>query len=91
MEFELLSHLAAEPTRVWTKEQLLRAVWGFKAKGNTRTVDAHASRLRNKLARAGAPYLVVNVRGVGYRLSAGPVVAEPNTVDLASAVNGRAA
>jgi Transcriptional regulatory protein, C terminal len=50
MEFELLWHLGAEPTRVYTKEELLRDVWGFKAPGNTRTVDAHACRLRKKLA-----------------------------------------
>jgi DNA-binding response OmpR family regulator len=91
MEFELLSHLAAEPTRVWTKEELLREVWGFKSLGNSRTVDAHACRLRKKLAQAGAAHLVVNTRGVGYRLSAGPVVAEPEASAASSAGNGRAA
>ena len=70
LEFELLSHLASEPTRVHTKQELLREVWGYKALGNTRTLDtrtldAHACRLRTKLARAGAPYLVANVRPVG--------------------------
>lgn len=91
MEFELLTHLAAEPTRVSTKEELLREVWGFKALGNTRTVDAHACRLRKKLALAGAPHLIVNARGVGYRLSAGPVVAEPEAVVVRLSANGRAA
>jgi DNA-binding response OmpR family regulator len=80
-----------EPTRVYTKEELLREVWGFKAMGRTRTVDAHASRLRRKLALAGAPHLVVNTRGVGYRLSAGPVMAEPKPVALSLAGDGRAA
>jgi DNA-binding winged helix-turn-helix (wHTH) protein len=59
--------------------------------GKTRTVDAHACRLRKKLALAGAPHLVANVRGVGYRLSAGPVVAEPDAVAIALSRNGRAA
>ena len=66
-------------------------MWGFKAIGNTRTVDAHACRLRKKLALAGAPHLIANVRGVGYRLSAGPVVVEREAVDVALSRNGRAA
>ena len=65
MEFELLSHLALEPDRVFTRGELLRAVWGFRAQGATRTVDCHACRLRRRLGAAG---WVVNVRGVGYRL-----------------------
>ena len=48
-EFALLRTLAAEPTRVFTKEELLRDVWGFKLMGSTRTLDSHASRLRRKL------------------------------------------
>jgi DNA-binding response OmpR family regulator len=67
-EFALLVKLATEPTRVWTKEQLLRDVWGFRSLGRTRTLDSHASRLRRKLAAAGADGYVVNVWGVGYRL-----------------------
>ena len=66
-------------------------MWGFTAIGNTRTVDAHACRLRKKLARAGAPHLIANVRGVGYRLSAGPVVAERQAVAIPLSRNGRAA
>jgi DNA-binding response OmpR family regulator len=69
MEFELLSQLAVDPTRVYTKKQLLREVWGFKALGNTRTVDAHACRLRKKLSIGERRYLG-SVRGVGYRLFA---------------------
>ena len=72
-EFDLLAHLAAEPTRVFGKEELLREVWGYQAQGRTRTLDAHACRLRKKLGLAGAPDLVQNTRGVGYRLSLGPV------------------
>jgi DNA-binding response OmpR family regulator len=69
-EFELLVKLASDPTRVFTKEQLLRDVWGYVALGRTRTLESHASRLRRKLAEAagGKPRYVVNVWGVGYRL-----------------------
>ena len=67
-EFELLVKLATEPTRVWTKEQLLREVWGFRSLGRTRTLDSHASRLRRKLAAVSDRPWVVNVWGVGYRL-----------------------
>jgi DNA-binding response OmpR family regulator len=67
-EYELLLKLMTDPTRVFTKEQLLRDVWGFRSLGRTRTLDSHASRLRRKLAAAGAPSAVLNVWGVGYRL-----------------------
>jgi DNA-binding response OmpR family regulator len=67
-EYELLLKLLTDPTRVFTKEQLLRDVWGFRSLGRTRTLDSHASRLRRKLAAAGAGSVVVNVWGVGYRL-----------------------
>jgi DNA-binding response OmpR family regulator len=66
-EFALLRALAAEPSRVFTKEELLRDVWGFRSMGRTRTLDSHASRLRRKLDPEAGRY-VVNVWGVGYRL-----------------------
>jgi DNA-binding response OmpR family regulator len=66
-EFALLRALAAEPTRVFTKEELLRDVWGFRSLGTTRTLDSHACRLRRKLGFDGDSF-VVNVWGVGYRL-----------------------
>jgi DNA-binding response OmpR family regulator len=66
-EFALLRALAAEPHRVFTKTELLRDVWGFRAEGRTRTLDSHASRLRRKLDPEGARY-VFNCWGVGYRL-----------------------
>ena len=66
-EYELLVKLAGEPSRVFTKEQLLREVWGFRSLGRTRTLDSHASRLRRKLAAAGGDF-VRNVWGVGYSL-----------------------
>ena len=71
-EFALLRALAAEPTRVFTREELLRGVWGFRALGTTRTLDSHASRLRKKLCVGGAQF-VVNVWGVGYRLVDGVI------------------
>jgi DNA-binding response OmpR family regulator len=71
-EFALLRALAADPTRVFTREELLRGVWGFRALGTTRTLDSHACRLRRKLADAGGGY-VINVWGVGYRLLDGGV------------------
>jgi DNA-binding response OmpR family regulator len=72
-EFSLLRALAVEPTRVFTKEELLRTVWGFRSLGATRTLDSHACRLRRKLGAEGDRF-VVNVWGVGYRLL-DPVVA----------------
>ena len=67
-EYELLLHLATAPTRVFTKEELLREVWGFRCLGRTRTLDSHASRLRRKLATASETPYVLNEWGVGYRL-----------------------
>jgi DNA-binding response OmpR family regulator len=64
-EFALLQTLARQPTRVFPKAELLRDVWGYASLGQTRTVDAHACRLRKKL---GSKRWVVAVRGVGYRL-----------------------
>jgi DNA-binding response OmpR family regulator len=69
-EYELLVALAAEPERVFHKEELLRDVWGFRSLGRTRTLDSHASRLRRKLNAFGDTAYVVNVWGVGYRLIA---------------------
>lgn len=68
-EYELLVKLASDPDRVFTKEELLREVWGFQSIGRTRTLDSHASRLRRKLSRDGREY-VVNEWGIGYRLLA---------------------
>jgi DNA-binding response OmpR family regulator len=71
-EFALLRALAVEPTRVFTREELLRGVWGFKVICPTRTIDSHAHRLRQKLNAEGDKF-VVNVWGVGYRLVDGSV------------------
>jgi DNA-binding response OmpR family regulator len=66
-EFALLRALAAEPTRVFTKEELLHSLWGIRSHGCTRTLDSHACRLRHKLAASGERW-IINVWGVGYRL-----------------------
>jgi DNA-binding response OmpR family regulator len=91
LEFDLLAHLAAEPTRVVTKSELLREVWGFRSDSKTRTVDAHACRLRRKLALAGAPHLIHNTRGVGYRLSLGSVPGRAEPLVGVGSGNGHAA
>jgi DNA-binding response OmpR family regulator len=67
-EFALLHALAEEPGRVYRKQELLRDVWGYLSPGNTRTLDAHACRLRKKLRPSNRAW-IVNVRGVGYKLT----------------------
>ena len=69
-EYALLLRLAREPQRVFTKDELLRDVWGYAPASRTRTLDSHASRLRRKLraAHPAGALLVDNVWGVGYRL-----------------------
>jgi DNA-binding response OmpR family regulator len=62
-EFELLAYLAASPGRVYTREQLLSAVWGQADYGGGRTVDVHVAQLRAKLGEASP---IATVRGVGY-------------------------
>jgi DNA-binding response OmpR family regulator len=69
-EFSLLRVLASDPTRVFTRDELLRGVWGYSTIGRTRTLDSHAYRLRRKLGESGDRF-VMNVWGVGYRLMDG--------------------
>jgi DNA-binding response OmpR family regulator len=70
-EFALLRVLASEPERVFTREELLRMIWGYQEGGGaTRTLDSHAFRLRRKLGVRGDRF-VVNVWGVGFRLHDG--------------------
>jgi DNA-binding response OmpR family regulator len=66
-EYALLRVLASEPARVFTRGELLRAIWGFADAVPTRTLDSHAFRLRAKLGQDGDRF-VINVWGVGYRL-----------------------
>ncbi|MBE0465872.1 MAG: response regulator transcription factor [Candidatus Desulforudis sp.] len=65
-EFELLAFLAARPRRVLNREQLLAGVWGYEYPGDTRTVDTHIKRLREKLRGTGRSYLRT-VWGLGYK------------------------
>jgi DNA-binding response OmpR family regulator len=65
-EFDLLCFLAEHPRRVFSRSQLLQAVWGYDFSGGGRTVDVHVRRLRQKLGSRGPS--ISTVRGVGYRL-----------------------
>lgn len=69
-EFALLQVLVSDPTRVFTKEELLAAVWGYRGPSKTRTLDSHASRMRRKLDPEHGRF-VVNCWGIGYRLIEG--------------------
>ena len=66
-ELELLYFLASHPNRVFTREQLLEEVWGFDYPGDTRTVDVHIKRLREKLKNVEANWKIDSVWSVGYR------------------------
>lgn len=71
-EFELLKFLAQHPGRVFSRDQLLREVWGYDYFGGTRTVDVHVRRLRAKLGPENEN-LIGTVRNVGYRYVTSPV------------------
>lgn len=66
-ELELLYHLAASPNRVFTRNQLLDEVWGFDYFGDSRTVDVHVKRLREKLEGVSDKWALKTVWGVGYK------------------------
>ena len=66
-EMELLFHLAATPNRVYTRNQLLDEVWGFDYFGDSRTVDVHIKRLREKLEGVSSQWSLKTVWGVGYK------------------------
>lgn len=66
-EMELLYFLANHPTRVFTRDQLLDEVWGFEYYGDTRTIDVHVKRLREKLDGASEQWSLKTVWGVGYK------------------------
>lgn len=66
-EMELLYHLAAAPNRVYTRNQLLDEVWGFDYFGDSRTVDVHIKRLREKLENVSEKWTLKTVWGVGYK------------------------
>jgi len=66
-ELELLFHLAGNPNRVYTRDQLLDEVWGFEYYGDSRTVDVHIKRLREKLEGVSDKWVLKTVWGVGYK------------------------
>ena len=66
-ELELLYHLASNPNRVYTRDQLLDEVWGFEYYGDSRTVDVHIKRLREKLEGVSDQWTLKTVWGVGYK------------------------
>ena len=66
-ELELLYHLASNPNRVYTRDQLLDEVWGFEYYGDSRTVDVHVKRLREKLEGVSEKWNLKTVWGVGYK------------------------
>ncbi|MBE6892395.1 MAG: response regulator transcription factor [Ruminococcaceae bacterium] len=66
-ELELLFHLASNPNRVYTRDQLLDEVWGFEYYGDSRTVDVHIKRLREKLEGVSEKWTLKTVWGVGYK------------------------
>ncbi len=66
-EMELIYHLASNPNRVYTRDQLLDEVWGFEYYGDSRTVDVHVKRLREKLEGVSEEWTLKTVWGVGYK------------------------
>ena len=66
-ELELIYHLASNPNRVYTRDQLLDEVWGFDYYGDSRTVDVHVKRLREKLENVSSEWCLKTVWGVGYK------------------------
>ena len=66
-ELELIYHLASNPNRVYTRDQLLDEVWGFDYYGDSRTVDVHVKRLREKLEGVSTNWSLKTVWGVGYK------------------------
>lgn len=68
LEFDLLSTLARKPRQVFSREQLLESVWGYRNQADTRLVNVHIQRLRAKVERdPESPTVVLTVRGVGYK------------------------
>ena len=66
-ELELIYHFASNPNRVYTRDQLLDEVWGFDYYGDSRTVDVHVKRLREKLEGVSDKWSLKTVWGVGYK------------------------
>ena len=75
-EMELLFHLASSPNRVYTRNQLLDEVWGFDYFGDSRTVDVHIKRLREKIEDISDQWALKTVWGVGYKFETAGAKAE---------------
>ncbi|WP_397346655.1 response regulator transcription factor [Paenibacillus sp. 32O-W] len=67
-EFELLSQLASQPGRIFTREQLLALIWGNDYEGDSRTIDVHIKRLRERFHERTGDFKITTVRGIGYKL-----------------------
>ena len=68
IEFDLLTTLASQPGQVFSREELLEKVWGYRKSGDTRLVNVHVQRLRSKVERdPDDPQVVLTVRGIGYK------------------------
>jgi two-component system response regulator MtrA len=73
LEFDLLNTLARSPARVFTRDELLETVWGYRHTADTRLVNVHVQRLRAKIERdAEQPQILLTVRGIGYRAGLTP-------------------
>ncbi|THF81712.1 response regulator transcription factor [Cohnella fermenti] len=69
-EFELLAQLASQPGRIYTREQLIKLIWGADFAGDSRTVDVHVKRLRERFADCEDSFAIQTLRGLGYKLEA---------------------
>ncbi|CQR51918.1 response regulator transcription factor [Paenibacillus riograndensis] len=67
-EFELLYKLASYPGQIFTRDMLIRDIWGYAFNGDERTVDTHVKRLRDKFEQYAEDFRIVTMRGMGYRL-----------------------
>jgi two-component system OmpR family response regulator len=67
-EFELLAQLASQPDRTYTREQLLQLVWGNDFEGDSRTIDVHIKRLRERFRDLTDDFQIITIRGLGYKL-----------------------
>ncbi len=67
-EFELLTQLASFPDRIFTRDQLLEQIWGKDFDGDSRTIDVHIKRLRERFANRTDDFVITTVRGFGYKL-----------------------
>lgn len=67
-EFELLCQLASQPGRIFTRDQLLQMIWGSDYEGDSRTIDVHIKRLRERFQAYADHFVITTVRGLGYKL-----------------------